>query len=629
MGEMMMSNTMFFRTPPVTQYRSLVCSLASAVFLFRGAQAQNAPLTPSGSFVVTHVRLFDGEHTSTDQTVLVQEGKIAAVGKNVSVPSGTSEIDGAGRTLLPGLIDAHVHAYPENALREAEALGVTTVLDMFNDPDTVRRDKTAEGSGAGLAGADIYSSGILATVPHGHGTEYGFAIPTLTTPAEAQDFVDARIAEGSDYIKIILEDGSAFGHPIPTLDRPTLDALVIAAHKRHKMAVCHVGTYQEAREAIEAGADGLMHLFIDRVPDPDFGTLAASHHVFVVPTLSVLLSATGTNEEGKSLADDKRLTKYLAHADIGNLRRTFGGGRTTHFEATTESIRQLKAAHAEILAGTDAPNPGTMFGASLHGELELLVVAGLSPEEALRAATSKPADCFSLSDRGRIVVGKRADLLLVTGDPTQNITDTRNIVAVWKSGHADDRAAWAGEMAEEQKANADAPRAPVVTDRTISTFEDGTTKTGFGAGWAKSTDALFGGKSTTDYEVIADGANGTKKSLQITGEIVGGVPYPWAGALFSPGGQPFAPANLSKSSGIQFWARGDGKTYRIMVFTGTSGNIPQVMTFAAGPEWKHYSFPFSTFGGSDGHDTEAILFSGGPDPGKFSFQIDEVGLVAE
>ena len=424
-----------------------------AAFLFAPCllMAQNTPPTPSGSFAITHVRLFDGEHTLQDQTIIVREGKIAAIGNKVSVPPGTPEIEGAGRTLLPGLIDAHVHAYPENSLREAEALGVTTVLDMFNDPGKVREDKAEEGSGAGLAGADIYSSGILATVPHGHGTEYGFDIPTLTTPAEAQGWVDARIAEGSDYIKIILEDGSIVGHSIPTLDRPTLNALIIAAHKRHKLAVCHVGTYQDAREAIEAGADGLMHLFIDRMPEPGFGAFVAAHHVFVVPTLSVLLSVSGTNAEGKSLAADKRMTDYLAAQDIPNLRKTFGTGKLSHYEAAVESIRQLKAARAQILAGTDAPNPGTMFGASMHGELELLVAAGLTPEEALRATTSAPADCFSLNDRGRVAAGKRADLLLVTGDPTKNITDTRNIVAVWKFGHADDRAAYAAEVAAEKK----------------------------------------------------------------------------------------------------------------------------------------------------------------------------------
>jgi len=129
--------------------RSFGCT--SLVLITNLAGAQTTPPLPSGSFAITHVRLFDGERTSQDQTVLVRDGKIAEVGNSITIPSGTPEIDGAGRTLLPGLIDAHVHAYPENALKEAEALGVTTVLDMFNDPNTVRRDKEEEGSGAGLA----------------------------------------------------------------------------------------------------------------------------------------------------------------------------------------------------------------------------------------------------------------------------------------------------------------------------------------------------------------------------------------------------------------------------------------------------------------------------------------------
>jgi hypothetical protein len=397
------------------------------------------------------------------------------------------------------------------------------------------------------------------------------------------------------------------------------------------MAVCHVGTYAEAREAIKAGADGLMHLFIDCSPDPGFGTLAAAHHVFVVPTLSVLVSVTSSNEKGKELASDHRLADYLAPGDIQNLRRSFFSSlratKPMHYEATTESIRQLKAAHAMILAGTDAPNPGTALGASMHGELELLVEAGLTPEEALAAATSRPADCFNLKERGRIAVGKRADLLLVKGDPTSHIADTRNILAVWKSGHADNRAAFATELVGQKKADATSLAALDLGDGLISSFEDGGNRCAFGAGWSQSTDALFGGKSVTDYKVVSGGANGTAKSLEVTGEIIAGFAYPWAGAMYSPGAQPFAPANLSKASGIRFWTKGDGQTYRVLYFTASGGNIPQQTTFVAGVDWKQYSVPFSTFGDSDGHDVEAILFTAGPTTGKFKFQIDEVGLA--
>ena len=115
----------------------------------------------------------------------------------------------------------------------------------------------------------------------------------------------------------------------------------------------------------------------------------------------------------------------------GCLERT---GGSENCEASLGWVRELKAASVAIQAGTDAPNPGTAHGASLHTELVLLVKAGLTPREALAAATSLPASAFRLSDRGRIAVGLRADLLLIDGDPTIDIRSTRNIVAVWKQG---------------------------------------------------------------------------------------------------------------------------------------------------------------------------------------------------
>ena len=108
-----------------------------------------------------------------------------------------------------------------------------------------------------------------------------------------------------------------------------------------------------------------MHLFVDRSPEPGFGAFVAAHHAFVVPTLRMLQSAVGAPGQTKSLAADKRMTDYLAARDTLNLGKTFGGSKVAHYEATGETIRQLKAAHADVLAGTDAPNPGTMFGASM------------------------------------------------------------------------------------------------------------------------------------------------------------------------------------------------------------------------------------------------------------------------
>jgi len=103
-------------------------------------------------------------------------------------------------------------------------------------------------------------------------------------------------------------------------------------------------------------------------------------------------------------------------------------------DAAPQAIRQLVAAGVPLLAGTDAPAPGTTYGASLHKELEHLVDAGMTPVAALVAATSATAKAFRMTDRGRISPGARADLLLVEGDPSKQIRDTRNIVAVWKRG---------------------------------------------------------------------------------------------------------------------------------------------------------------------------------------------------
>jgi imidazolonepropionase-like amidohydrolase len=117
--------------------------------------------------------------------------------------------------------------------------------------------------------ADLFSAGVLATAPGGHGTEYGFPIPTISTPDSAQAFFDARIAEGSDYIKIVYDDGSAFSIRWPSIDEATLRALINAAHRRNKLAVVHVSRASAARTALDARADGLMHMFVDRAPDAE------------------------------------------------------------------------------------------------------------------------------------------------------------------------------------------------------------------------------------------------------------------------------------------------------------------------------------------------------------------------
>ena len=398
--------------------------------------------SPNGRYVgdvaIRDVRVFDGTTAIDRATVIVRGDRIVTFGAGVSIPGDVAIINGAGKTLLPGLIDAHAHVWNSGDLAQAALFGTTTVLDMgtCNPASAVALRRASAEPGSTMA--ELRTAGFLVTTPDGHGTRY-CPIPTMTEPSEAQAFVDARIAEGSDYIKIVYDDGRALGLSFKTLTKAALAAVVEAAHARGKLALVHIGALQDAVDAIEVGADGLEHLFIDKIPTAEFATLLASHGAFAVPTLSVLSSVTGAST-GPSIAADPKFAPYLTPTAVKGLTTAFDPLPTvTSYGAAEETVRLLKEAHVPLLAGTDAPNPGTAHGASVHTELRLLVAAGLTPIEALAAATRVPAERFKLADRGRIGTGARADLLLVNGDPTVDIHATADIATVWKAGARLDR----------------------------------------------------------------------------------------------------------------------------------------------------------------------------------------------
>ena len=585
--------------------------------LFAGPMAAQQPT------LFRDARVFDGERVLENQDVLVEDGLIARVGSELEAPRGADVVNASGKTLLPGLIDAHTHVF-QDALREAVVFGVTTELDMFTDhrfASAMRQEQTAGGA---TDRADLFSAGTLVTAPRGHGTQFGMPIPTLSSPDSAQAFVDARIAEGSDWIKVIYDDGHAYGISFPTLDRATLRAVIEAAHRREKLAVVHIGAAATAKTAIEAGADGLVHLFVDREAGADFAALARERGAFVIPTLTVLKGVTGT-PGGAALADDERLAPYISPASRAGLTQAFPqreGAPPVRYAIAEATVRELAAAGVPILAGTDAPNPGTAHGAAMHRELELLVEAGLAPAAALTAATSAPARAFGLEDRGRLAPGMRADLLLVDGDPTRDITATRAIEGVWKGGVPIDRAGFARTVAQSRAA---AERGPAdLTDGIISDFESGDVSATIGV-WMPSPDSYAGGTSNGDIEVVEGGANGSGHALSVAGTITDAVLYAWYGAMWSPGAQPMQPVDLSSYDGLAFQARGDGGTYRVMVFAQSKGMMPLVHTFQAGPEWGEIALRWSDLG-IDGSDVMGVVLAGGPQPGPFGFRVDDVRL---
>jgi len=566
---------------------------------------------------ITNVRLFDGTKVIPHATVLIDGTRIVAAGAKVAVPKDAKVVDGNGKTLLPGLIDSHTHVFP-GSLERALRFGVTTELDMFTSLRMLDPLRAEQAKGPVTNRADVYSAGTLVTVAGGHGSEY-FPIPTFKTGDDPQAFVDARIAEGSDYIKLIVETGEAYGMNLPTLSKSDLTALISAAHKRGKMAVVHISTLHGARDAIDAGADALVHIFADKTPDAGFGAFVAAHHAFVVPTLTVNESTTGVGS-GTSLNTDAHLAPYLTADEMTNLKTSFPKAKGLSLDNAYAAVQQLKAAGVPILAGTDSPNPGTAHGASMHRELELLVKSGLTPVEALIAATSLPAKHFKLNDRGRIAAGLRADLLLVDGDPTTDIMATRNIAGVWKNGTMLDRK-------PEPKRVAEAPAAaavvPAIGDGMISNFDSGDTKPAFGTGWDVSTDSIAGGKSTATMDVVDGGANGTPKSLHIHADTKPGFMFPWAGAMLMLGSTPMQAVDLSSKSGLSFFAKGD-TDIRVMLFAASSGRIPRQTTVHAGADWTAITIPWSAFT-VDGKDVQMVVFCG-PDKGVVDFAIDELRL---
>lgn len=404
-------------------------AIASLITLFclsaPGANAQG----PRG-FAIRDVRVFDGVQISEHRTVWVENGKIVKVGNNsMKLEAATATIKGTGMTLIPGLIDAHVHiGNPvRDSLRDALNFGVTTEFDMFTDLDRLKQMKAiAAEDPADIA--DIRSAGIGATVPGGHPTQMGGpAFPMISSPEDAHAFVDARIAEGSDYIKII-HDGTG---TLPDMSVDLMKALIDAAHKGGKLAVVHARSEKAAREAIEAGADGLMHVIEGQQAGEDFGRFVARHHVFVVPTLVTMYWACGKST-GPDVAKDVQFQPYLSSQQKQTLAAP--GAESGCSVASDQAMQQLIGENATIIAGTDAPIPGTTYGASLHEELALYVNLGMTEQRALAAATSVPARVFGLKDRGQIKPGMRADLVLIQGDPTMDIRATRSIVAIWKRG---------------------------------------------------------------------------------------------------------------------------------------------------------------------------------------------------
>ncbi|MFC0166809.1 CIA30 family protein [Pseudoduganella danionis] len=580
------------------------------------------------TWLIRDARVFDGEKLHARRSVLVQDEKIVDADFRGPVPPNARIVEGAGRTLLPGLIDAHVHAFQQFEL--PLLFGVTTQLDMFTSVSVLQEMNDRMRRHDNRTRADVISAGTLVTAPDGHGTEYGMTIPTLTRPEDAQSFVDARIAEGSHFIKIVMEDGGS-KFKFKSLDLATVRAVIAAAHKRGKLAVVHIGNLANARAALEAGADGLAHLFVGRglseAEVQDFVRLAREKRAFIVPTLSVLESVAGLRAD--DLLADAGLTALLTNEELAPLKVSFGQQPAA---AIMTSPRQLVAALSKagvpLLAGTDAGNPGTLYGISLLHEVAALVQAGLTPVQALAAATSAPAKAFRLQDRGRIAKGYKADLVLVQGDAASDVTALHHIVEVWKDGAVltDTRQAKQQQVAQalqqRQQGYAALPH-----DGRISQFTPEHLGSALGMGWMASSDQMMGGQSQVDLKVLEAGADG-QRPLEIRAKVATGFAFPWAGVAYMPGAQPLQPADLRAAKLLRFRVKGDGQRY-VVAMLSSGSRIPVNVGFATSDSWQEVVLRLEDFRGVDFGAVTMIAFNAGPQAGDYQFQIADVRLVSQ
>jgi imidazolonepropionase-like amidohydrolase len=302
-------------------------------------------------------------------------------------------LDAAGATILPGLINAHVHAaYKESTLKAWAAGGVTTVRDVGNGGRRSELFALRDEMGAKSACARLVAAGPMVTVPGGYPmVPWGGSGVTVTSADDAREKVGALLDDGADVVKIALESGATFGREIPMLSPAEAAAIVEVAHERGTLVSAHVTAARDIEPALDAGVDDLAHMVVDELPDALIER-AVSAGVTWIPTLELW--------DGVSRAQGIDLDQRA----IGNLARYVAAGGT-------------------VALGTDYAGYTTPFqlGTPIR-EVELMLEAGMSPLQVLVAATRNAAQVCNLgSEIGTLVPGKRADILVVEGDPLQDV----------------------------------------------------------------------------------------------------------------------------------------------------------------------------------------------------------------
>jgi imidazolonepropionase-like amidohydrolase len=394
---------------------------------------------------IENVRVFDGARTSEGVTIVFDD-RIQLIGSahEVQVPQGARRVEGAGQTVVPGLIDMHAHVQSDEWLTKYLVHGITTMKDVGNRlaPSVEWRRATTAGE---ILGPELLICGPVIDGPEPMWPENSFAVDDAESAVRAVDELsEARV----DGVKLYV-----YLEPAP------MRVVIERAHEHGLSVTAHLGA-TSASEAIGLGLDGIEHAaqgcYLDVVPaefkldagargtlgigpfwarfmagwarvDPEsdavrrFADLVAESDVYLTPTIVILEETlAGTNEHIRRLID-QWTPEDFAVADEG-------------FSRVLAVVGVLHEAGALVVAGTDCLLDHEI-GDSLYRELELLVSAGLSPAAALTSTTRGAARALGrVNDLGAVSVGRSADLVLVEGDPTADISDIRQVRAVFKAG---------------------------------------------------------------------------------------------------------------------------------------------------------------------------------------------------
>lgn len=356
-------------------------------------------MTAQEVFVIKDVTLFDGEKQIAKTSVLVSDGKVVKIAKRIK--GKHTIIDGKGKFLMPGLTNAHVHCFAQPLLIQAAQAGVLNVLDMHG-LEPMQKYLVEAGNKPGTA--RLFRAGYAATAKGGHGTQYGFPVPVLAGPNDAAQWVKDRVDAQVDYIKIIYEPWKN------THSVETIQALIREAHKQGKKAVVHISNSDNAYEAYQAGADGLVHLWRKGSVSDDQLLEMARRSFFITPTM---------------------LTNIVM---AGSLEKLSGEEIATQETLMMKEIKRVYDAGIPLLAGTDPPNGNINMGTDLYKELVYFSKAGIPNLEVLKTATSLPAMHYDLKDLGFIKEGYIADMLLLQKSPIDNMDNIKTILTIWKEG---------------------------------------------------------------------------------------------------------------------------------------------------------------------------------------------------